>query len=479
MAIDKKTTGTAPRRRTIWLRDDRHSTLLAASIWVLIVLMIVPEGFDYQSLTTSGAPTSGGAISRLLWLGLLSLSAVVVCWRAGLAWLLARALNPFLLLFVALALVSVTWSIDPALSLRRMFRMSTIVPACAAFVLIGWHARRFQNVLRPILTVMLIGSLAFGLAAPSLAIHQETSSELLGAWRGLADHKNSLGDLACLGMVFWLHAWLAGEARAAPALVGAGIAGACLFLSRSSTSLAAAVFVMVFMLMALRPPAALRPYLPVLVILLVVTLSIYSLAVLDLVPGLHSLLTPIALLTGKSATLTGRTEIWSILSDHIGSHPLLGTGYGAYWTARPIPGADSYAFIWRMASFYPASAHNGYIEVLNDLGCVGLACLFAYLGTQVRQSLLLLSIDRSQAILYLALFFQQALANLSESHWFSVRSVDFVVMTLATMALARGLLQYRLHLVFDAAPSGSAPQRIGARLPLRPAAFVRPARGGR
>ena len=48
-----------------WRPDDQHSFFLAAMIWVLIVLMIVPEGFDYQSLTAApDAPTSGGAISR-------------------------------------------------------------------------------------------------------------------------------------------------------------------------------------------------------------------------------------------------------------------------------------------------------------------------------------------------------------------------------------------------------------------------------
>ena len=85
----------------------------------------------------------------MLWLGLLALGTIIVLWRAGLAWLLARMLNPFLLLFVALAVASVAWSIDPALSARRLIRMGTIVLVCVAFVLIGWHARRFQNVVRP------------------------------------------------------------------------------------------------------------------------------------------------------------------------------------------------------------------------------------------------------------------------------------------------------------------------------------------
>jgi O-antigen ligase len=145
---------------------------------------------------------------------------------------------------------------------------------------------------------------------------------------------------------------------------------------------------------------------------------------------------------------SGRAEIWAVLWDHIRYHPFLGTGYGAYWTAGPVAGTESYAFMWRMNSFYPGTAHNGYLDIVNDLGFAGLVLLLAYIVTHVRQSLQLMGVDRHQGALYLALFFQQAIANLSESHWFSVRSVDFVIMTLATMALARGLLEYRLRMVF-------------------------------
>ena len=434
--------------RMPWLRDDRYSLFLAAMVWLLMVLMIVPEGFDYQSLISTGSPSSGSAISRILWLGLLLFGGVIIFWRAGLAWLLTRGMNPFLLLFVVLAITSVAWSIDPALSLRRLLRMSTIVLVSAAFVLMGWHARRFQNVVRPVLTLMLLGSIFFGLLFPELAIHQQTSAELVGAWRGLANHKNSLGAIACIALIFWFHAWLSRETGFFTALVGGAIAATCLLLSRSSTSLAATLVVIGFLLLLMRSPQGMRPYLPYLVVMMLVILLVYALAILQLIPGLSILMTPITALTGKDMTFTGRSEIWSVLVDHIRYHPLLGTGYGAYWTAGPVPGTDAYAFIWRMGKFYPGSAHNGYLEIVNDLGWVGLLCLVGYLLMYVRQSLQMLGVDFNQAALYLALFFQQVISNLSETHWFSVLSVDFVIMTLATMALARGLLEHRLRLIF-------------------------------
>ena len=474
--MDLKTSNTAQPPGTAWLRDDRHSLFLAGMMWVLIVLMIVPEGFDYRSLTTTGAPSSAGALSRLLWLGLLALGAIIIFWRASLAWLLARTLNPFLLLFVALALASIAWSIDPSLSARRLIRLLTIVLACMAFVLMSWHARRYQNVMRPILTLMLFGSIVFGLVFPSLAIHQETSAELVGAWRGLANHKNSLGALSCIALIFWFHAWLTREVKLLAALAGGAVAVTCLVLSRSSTSLATTLFVMVVLLALLRSPQGLRPYMPYLVAMLVATLLIYALAILNLIPGWGTLMAPITALTGKDMTLTGRTEIWAIISEHIRYHPFLGTGYGAYWTAGPVPGTESYEFVWRMGSFYPGSAHNGYLEIVNDLGWAGLVCLIAYIVTHVRQSLQLLGIDRNQGALYLALFFQQAITNMSETHWFSVLSVDFVIMTLATTALARGLLEQRLRLIFGEPQASASGATQGMATPLAQRSF--PAAGG-
>ena len=162
------------------------------------------------------------------------------------------------------------------------------------------------------------------------------------------------------------------------------------------------------------------------------------------------LLGPVSVLTGKDLSFSGRTGIWAIIFDHIRLHPWLGTGYGAYWSG-PGAASPSHEFVLR-ESFYPGSAHNGYLEIVNDLGFAGLCCLIGYLIVHVRQSLRLLVPEPAQGALYLALFLQQALTNLSETHWLSVLSVDFAIMTLASTALARGLLDRQFRVRFGAPP---------------------------
>jgi O-antigen ligase len=426
-----------------WVQDDRHTLILAGMMWLLIVLLIVPEGFNYAILL-GPAPAAGGVLSRALWLLLLATAGAVIAWRASLCWLLLRSLNPFLLLFAALAAASIVWSIEPEVTARRDVRLITILAACVAFTLAGWHARRFQSVVRPVLTMVLLGSIVFAFAAPGLAIHQELSPELAGAWRGLANHKNTFGAIAGTALVLWLHGWLTGEMRSWRALLGCALAAACLMLSRSSTATISALAAIVSMLFLLWSPRSVQAYLKYAVVFATAVLVVYALAILRLVPGSDLLLAPVTFLTGMDATFTGRSEIWAIIVERIHLNPLLGVGYGAYWIG-PVAESPSYEFIWRMGSFYPGSAHNGYLDVANDLGWSGLVCLLGYIVVHLRQALRVLAIDRLQGALFLALFMQQAMVNLSESHWFSVLSLQLVLMTLATAVLARLLLESRLR----------------------------------
>ncbi len=464
-------TPASPSALGTWHVDSRGAAaVMTVLTWLLIALMTVPDNLDYASLNTSYAPSEGSGLSRVLWLILLSAPLVIIVWRRALAWLLLRWLNPFLLLFCGLALASLVWSDYPDVTARRLIRVLAVLFNSVAFVLIGWQSRRFQQGVRPALTAMLIGSIIFGLLRPDLAIHQETSPELLNAWRGLTNHKNTLGDAASIGFVLWLHAWLTKDGSRWLSLAGAGIAMACLSLSRSSTSMMSSIAVAAVMPVLIWAPTRWRPWITPAIVFGLVVLVTYSVAVLGLIPGMEFLLKPITHLTGKDLTFSGRTDIWAIIVKHIHLHPLLGSGYGGYWIG-PYPWAPVYEFLQKL-HFYPGSAHNGYLEMINELGAVGFIVLLGYLCMLLRDALRLFAFDSAQGALIIGLFFQQAIANLSETHWFSVLSLDFTIVTLATAALARALLERRLRLYFGEPRLGG---RVRPRLqPIEITAQVRP-----
>jgi exopolysaccharide production protein ExoQ len=441
-------------------RDRGLAVLATIIVWLLIVLMIVPEGFDYGLLTQGTVPISADFITRLLWLGLLVGGAAIVLWRSGASLQMLCQSNPYLLAFFALAVLSIVWSLEPRLTLRRDVRFLTFLLAAVAFAVTAWHPRHWQRAMRPVLTVMLLGSIVFGLLEPKLGIHQETTHELTGAWRGLANHKNSLGAIASVAVLLWLHAWGTHEVRWWRALGAAAIAMTCLVLSRSTTSMIATVGSCAVLGMLLKWPQVSRFLLQYAVALVPIAIVCYLLVLLRVLPGLHFVLSPGAALTGGDMTLTGRSEIWFIITDHIRAHPFVGSGYAAYWVG-PDPQSPSYEFITRMNGFYPGSSHNGYLEIANDLGWAGIILLAGYLAKFLQQATVAFDIDRPQGALYIALLAQQSVLNLSESHWFSPLSVQFLMMTIATMSLGRLMLEYQLRL------------RMGMRLHTR-APVVRP-----
>jgi O-antigen ligase len=211
----------------------------------------------------------------------------------------------------------------------------------------------------------------------------------------------------------------------------------------------------VFMVLVMAAPSNLRRFMPYIVSAFAILVVVYALAVLNIIPGTSLLLDPIAELTGKDMTFSNRAVIWNVIKEHVQLAPVFGSGYGAYWTG-PVPSSPSFAFLARMGGFYPTQSHNGYLEIVNDLGFAGLLCLLGYLVFWVRQSLLLMRFDRGQGMLFLALFFQQAITNLSESTWLAINSAFAIALaTLATCCLSRSLLELKLREFYRSSGAGA------------------------
>ena len=85
---------------------------------------------------------------------------------------------------------------------------------------------------------------------------------------------------------------------------------------------------------------------------------------------------------GRNVTLSGRTEIWSLVLVSIGKRPLLGYGFYAFWlglrgeSARLIVGTN-----WVFGY-----AHNGILEIWLQLGLVGVGLFFLTLFQATRNA---------------------------------------------------------------------------------------------
>jgi exopolysaccharide production protein ExoQ len=78
---------------------------------------------------------------------------------------------------------------------------------------------------------------------------------------------------------------------------------------------------------------------------------------------------------GRNATLSGRTQIWSLLLESIGKRPLLGYGFYAFWLGMTGESANAIVGAHWMFGY----AHNGILEICLQLGLVGTLLFFVTL----------------------------------------------------------------------------------------------------
>jgi O-antigen ligase len=121
----------------------------------------------------------------------------------------------------------------------------------------------------------------------------------------------------------------------------------------------------------------------------------------------------------RETTLTGRTDLWRLLWFEYRGQLLVGSGFSSFWsdlegTARQVSAALDWA---------PPHAHNGYLDLMLDLGLGGLIIMLSYLFLSLRAS-----VD-SQAVLVFHLYLVFFLAyNFTESAMLRQNNIFFVVM---------------------------------------------------
>jgi exopolysaccharide production protein ExoQ len=403
----------------------------------LIFYQNLPNNLD--GMASGGPVVTENILNRDIKVGMIAMSVYVLAAGWSLTRALAKNINVGAAAFLVLAPLSAVWSIEPGATMLRFISLVSIFLLCFAISLAGWHRRRFQQLAIPPLMFILVASLVVGIVLPDRITEIGDDLSQKGAWHGITHGKNEFGMVASFGAIICVNRWLAREGRPFWPIAGAAVAFACLILSRSNTSLIATIVGVLSMGLVMRVPVIRRRYSSHVVAAIAATLLFYELVIQNVIPGVNTFLAPVMRLTGKDTTFSARTIIWKVIKEHIQGAPYLGTGYGAYW--RPLPTSPSHVFVSLMY-FYPMEAHNGYLDVVNDLGILGLICLLVFLFWFMRQALQLMRIDRSQAALYLALLFQEMVINMSESDWFS-RSSTFTVLILATTCLSRGLLNVR------------------------------------
>ena len=333
-------------------------TKLAERAIVIVGLLYLTESF-YQILPSPILSLIQHGVYLLVFLLLLARSKRSV---------LAASTEKFVLILLFLCLCSFLWSDLAANSLRS----SIIACQTASFGIYFASCYTFKQQIKLLaisLGIAMILSSIYTVLFPQLAIHTD---ELAGAWRGIYAQRNILAQVASLSVVtFWL-LFLIERRYSYIASIGLCLSFALVFLSGSKTGLAVTV-----MSIFLYPLYKAFRWQDIKIILL---LNILLLVVgSSIVLGVNNQAI-LAENLGRDATLTGRTLIWTATIDKLEYRPWLGYGREVFWNsdsgipqkiARELGGAENYI---------PPHAHNGFLDLISDLGLVG---LFLFLSSFV------------------------------------------------------------------------------------------------
>ena len=269
--------------------------------------------------------------------------------------------NPSLIVLLILACASTAWADSSDIVIRRALGL---VGTSLFGVYLG---TRFSfdeqlRLLRWALRVAATGTIALLILSPSRALSAPGGG---GAYRGIFPHKNILGAAMALAFIVEWYVRNKRPASKVLRLFSLCVYAALLVISNSLSSiLTVAVSLTVVWIVRILcrrhqiPIAAIAAFGMVLVMAVTIT-GVGSGDVLGLM--------------GRSSDLTGRTELWSAVTEAIQEKPLLGYGFSGFWKDAS-PGSQ---IVIGQVHWTPTYSHNGYLEITLSLGLVGLAlCVF-------------------------------------------------------------------------------------------------------
>ncbi|MEO0132725.1 MAG: O-antigen ligase family protein [candidate division WOR-3 bacterium] len=332
--------------------------------WLASFMMLMSTSAFLDLYEDAGYGWTGRA-RYYMWklLVLIALGFIGVRWKKVLNQL---PTGKYLLAFIGIVWLSQYWSIDvyQTKSSTLLLIESTII---GIYIASRYNFQEQTRLLMIMFSIASLLSIFYVYAMPNLGIMNgpKVSEDLQGTWRGIYVHKNVMGRVMTVGGILlliqpfivkkrkWL-AWL--------------IFLVCLQLilgTNSKTGLVGFLFII-----AISPIARVfRWSMAVGIPLYICAMLLGGVGAVFLGDNWDAALNSI----GKDPNLNGRLPIWQILVHRIGERPWLGYGFHAFWQGW----SGKYSGpIWRQIVWLPGHAHNGFMDLMIDVGFVG-AFMFA------------------------------------------------------------------------------------------------------
>lgn len=340
------------------------SNLAKVSFFVYLFFIFFGTSIPFQEKITDVEDIrTSNLISQIVYSSLYIMSFISLLSKRHLIIRFVKT-EKYLSLFLLWSFLTVFWSDFPLVSFKRWIQ---IAGAAIIFLSALLHFRSADEAMRYLRAILIV---YISFTVLSIMFIPGAIDWRFPAWRGLAAHKNILGQISIVSLMVWAYAaWDRVSGNRVVALVFSVLSFILLIGSRSSTAIVTGVFIFVLAGLWIAAKEVAVPVVGRLfssVFICSFVLGVFSILYLSLEIQVFAMD-----LIGKELTLTGRVDLWKSVYEETRRHFLFGSGYGGFWNVdSPVRDVLYEEFVW-----LPGQSHLGYLDVLNETGAVGIGLL--------------------------------------------------------------------------------------------------------
>ena len=297
------------------------------------------------------------SLVQIFWVGIYSIFLLFATWRLPSVYPVLKRNAGILILLPLAIMASSLAAYEVDISLRR-----SVGPIMLTLMGMYLAVRyRLKDILFMVAVIHAIEIWSSVFTLLFLGSEGVMSVENPGTWAGSFIHKNGLGHAAALAIFMFGYMGLRTHHLVKAFWIGSIPVCFILMIGAHSTTALLVVAGLTAILVLLRSMKRRSDDFSIIIFTVILVVAIC-------IPLIATFYTQILEALGKDPTLTGRTTLWALGIESIVHRPFFGYGYGNFWES-PVPyGGRS---VRAQVGWYAPHMHNGWLEMLVDIGFVG------------------------------------------------------------------------------------------------------------
>ncbi|MBN1364108.1 MAG: O-antigen ligase family protein [Syntrophaceae bacterium] len=419
----------------IYWKDSKEDPEISLAIWIPILWMMrcASRSLTYWLYPAGYYADIEGSIHDRIFFIILITAGLIILSRRRVKWNEILTDNSWLFIFFAYMALSAFWSDNIWISLKRWIRafgdlmmVLIVLTETNQLQAIAKLYRKCFILLLPLSVVLIkyfphIGRFPSKNWAPDM-------------WIGVATHKNTLGQLALLAAMYFLWSFLNNRDKGRRVIDLVYLMITAYLLNGGGGSRSTTCIVIIFLLVAFYAIVERMKIEPgkIWVLLTTIVVVFFTFNFLSDVLLKSSVYNIFIESLGKDGTLAGRTDLWKDLMQLGMLHPILGAGFGGFWTPEMA------AYLKEIHSWGPGQAHSGYIEIFINLGVVGIVLFILIVFSSLRRTIKQMTVNHDFGLVRLILLLATLLHNYSESGFTRPTHLMWFTFILAVVSVSNG-----------------------------------------